>query len=99
MNKIAVIFHSGHGHTRHIASLVALQAAAPMAAGWAAGLLAVFWTASLSRSYLFDVTPTDVTSLSSASIVLLLSGGAGALLPMIRAMRLSPAEALRAGDA
>jgi predicted permease len=83
---------------RRIASLVAFEAAAPMAAGWVVGLLAVFWTASLSRSYLFGVTPTDLASVSSASIVLVLSGCAGALIPTVRAMRLSPVEALRAGE-
>jgi predicted permease len=82
---------------RRIASLVTVHAAAPMVAGWAAGLLAVFWTASLSRSYLFGVTPTDLMSVSSASIVLLLAGCAGAVVPTVRAMRLSPAEALRVG--
>jgi ABC-type antimicrobial peptide transport system permease subunit len=83
---------------RRIASLVALQAATPIGAGWAAGVIVVFWTTSLSRSYLFGVTPTDVASVSSASIVLMLSGCAGALLPKLRAMRLSPLEALRAGE-
>jgi hypothetical protein len=64
------------------------------------GLIAVFWTASLSRSYLFGVTPTDVASVSSASIVLMLSGCAGALLPMLASHRaVSAPDAARSSPA
>jgi putative ABC transport system permease protein len=60
------------------------------------GIVVSLATSRLFTSLLFDVRPTDPLSLGGACVVLLAVGGVAAYLPARRAMRIDPAQALRA---
>ena len=64
-------------------------------AGVAAGLLASLLASRALVSLLFDVSPTDLTTLGGASLVLLLAAVAAAYVPARRAARVDPFAALR----
>jgi putative ABC transport system permease protein len=67
-----------------------------VAIGIAVGLPAALLGALLLRSQLTGVPPTDPIAVTLALGVLLLSAGAAALIPALRATRVSPIVALRA---
>jgi predicted permease len=66
-------------------------------AGVAAGALAALWLTATLRSQLFGVAPTDPLTFLLAAILLLAIALLAALAPALRAMRISPAAALRSG--
>ena len=64
-------------------------------AGVAAGLLAALVTSQALASLLFEVSPTDATTLAFVSLLLLLVATAAAYVPARRAARVDPLVALR----
>ena len=64
-------------------------------AGVAAGLLATLLASRALVSLLFEVSPTDLTTLAGVSLVLLLVAAAAAGVPARRAARVDPLAALR----
>jgi ABC-type antimicrobial peptide transport system permease subunit len=48
------------------------------------------------EALLFEVRATDAPTLLAVAITLVLLGGASTLVPALRALRIDPAEALRA---
>jgi len=72
------------------------RALIPLAVGAASGLLVALGTSRLLTSLLFELSPSDPVSLAGALLILLGMGGAGALLPSLRALTVDPAESLRA---
>ena len=64
-------------------------------AGVAAGLLATLLASRALVSLLFEVSPTDLTTLAGVSLVLLLVAAADAGVPARRAARVDPLAALR----
>ena len=83
-------------HRSDIRGLVLRQAMAPVAAGIAVGLTVSYALTGLVRGLLTDVEPTDPVTLLAGSIVLLAATLAAAYLPVRRATRIDPADALRA---
>ena len=63
--------------------------------GVAAGLMATLVTSRALMSLLFEVSPTDLTTLAGVSFVLLLVAAAAACVPARRAARVDPLAALR----
>ncbi len=68
---------------------------APVALGVVLGVAAALVTGRALDRFLFGVSPLDPGSYLAAAGALLLAGGAGALIPAVRAARTSPARALR----
>ncbi len=66
-------------------------------AGIAVGLLASVFLVRLLRGLLFGIQPLDGWSMLAACGVLLLAGTLAALAPALRAVRIDPLAALRAG--
>ena len=64
-------------------------------AGVAAGLLATLVASRALVSLLFEISPTDLTTLGGVSFVLLLVAAAAACVPARRAARVDPLAALR----
>ena len=64
-------------------------------AGVAADLLATLLASRALVSLLFEVSPTDLTTLAGVSLVLLLVAAAAAGVPARRAARVDPLAALR----
>lgn len=77
-------------------AMVLLDGLVPVALGIVAGVALVFSLSRLVRALLFGVTPYDPLVLLAATLVLLLAGAAGCLLPARRAANIEPMEALRA---
>jgi ABC-type antimicrobial peptide transport system permease subunit len=67
----------------------------PVAVGVSAGVLLSLALAGAIRSFLYDVSPMDPSSLTTSAALLLLAGSLAALVPGWRARRVSPVEALR----
>ena len=59
------------------------------------GVVAAIWTAQFLTSLLFEIAPTDVTTLAGVAVLLLLVGVSAAWLPARRAARVDPLVALR----
>ncbi len=68
---------------------------APVSLGVVLGVGAALVTGRALDRFLFGVSPLDPGSYLAAAGALLLAGGAGALIPAVRAARTSPARALR----
>jgi hypothetical protein len=79
-----------------VAAMVARQGLTLTGAGIVAGVVLVLLSARFVRSLLFEVAPTDLTTLAGASGLLLLFAFAASLIPARRAARVNPTEALRA---
>jgi predicted permease len=79
-----------------VAAMVAKQGLALSGTGVAIGLALVLLTARFIRSLLFEVAPTDATTLAAASGVLLFFALLASWIPARRAARVNPTEALRA---
>jgi ABC-type antimicrobial peptide transport system permease subunit len=67
----------------------------PVAIGVASGIAGALALSQLLGRFLYGVAPTDPLSLSLAGLALLGAGVLAALLPGVRAGRVSPVEALR----
>ncbi|HYO12796.1 MAG TPA: ABC transporter permease, partial [Thermoanaerobaculia bacterium] len=63
--------------------------------GLVAGLVMAIGTVRFLQSFLFDVSPADLTTFSLASLFLLAAASLSCLVPAQAAMRLSPVVALR----
>ena len=59
------------------------------------GVVAAIWISRFLTSLLFEIAPTDVTTLAAVSASLLLVGASAAWLPARRAARVDPLVALR----
>jgi putative ABC transport system permease protein len=72
------------------------QAAVPIVAGIAGGLVLAGWAAKYVASLLYEIVPLDAPSFGAAAAVVLASGLIAALVPARRAGRVDPIVALRA---
>lgn len=78
-----------------VGSLVLRQSGILVAAGLVLGLVIVRLADRALSRVLFEVSPTDAASILSASLLLLVAALVACLPPVIRAMRVDPAEGLR----
>lgn len=90
---IRVALGATRAHVRHD---VLRRAARVTVAGAAIGLAITLAFSRFLAALLFEVEPTDPTSLTVAAALLLGVGCVAAYLPALRASRVDPAEALRA---
>ncbi|MGD2070804.1 MAG: permease, partial [Gemmatimonadota bacterium] len=81
---------------RAVVRMVMLEGLELVGIGVALGLVGGAVVAGLARGMLFGVSPVDPVALVGSTLVLLAAGGMAALLPALRAVRVSPLEALRA---
>jgi ABC-type antimicrobial peptide transport system permease subunit len=79
----------------HVLGLVLRQGMAPVAAGVAAGLLAALAVGRALAAFLYGVAPHDARTAAAAAALLLAAALAACVLPVRRALRVDPAEALR----
>ena len=79
----------------HAVRLITVDAGAPVLAGIAAGLACGVYLARFVAVLLYDVRPLAAGSLAWPIGVLLVTAIAAAIVPLLRALRLSPADALR----
>ena len=75
---------------------VIAQALGMAGAGAVAGLVVALGASRLLSTLLFEVSPTDPTSIAGALIVLLLVAVIAAYIPARRATQIDPVDALRA---
>jgi len=68
----------------------------PVALGIAAGLVAALWLSKFLASQLFHVTPQDPTTFAVIVALLVIVSGLAAFVPVLRATRIHPVDALRA---
>ena len=68
----------------------------PVAAGLVLGLVASYWTSRVWSSQLFDVSSTDPAIYAGVGVGVLLVALAATIVPVRRALRVSPIVALRA---
>jgi len=80
---------------RSVIWLVVKEAMAHTIAGLAAGIAAVLATSHIVRAMLYNVQPNDPFTMAAAVALLILVCAAAAWLPVRRATRLHPIEALR----
>ena len=80
---------------RQIVHLVVRGALGLAGAGVLLGVLAALATSQTLATLLYDVAPTDVTTLAAVSLLLLLVAAAAAFFPAQRAARMDPLAALR----
>ena len=78
-----------------VRNMVLRQALIVAGAGTAAGLVGAIAGSRLLTSMLFEIRPSDPTTLSMVSALLLLTAAAAAYIPARRATRIDPARALR----
>jgi predicted permease len=81
---------------RDVTRLVLRQAAVPLVAGLAVGLLAALALTRQLESLLYEIEPNDPATMATAVAVLLVVGLAAAYVPARRAARVDPVVALRA---
>ena len=93
--EIAVRVALGSGPAG-IARLVLRQGAGWMAAGLVSGMLGVVYVARLLRDLLYGVSPFDPLVLGAAIAMLAACATLALLMPLRRAMRVAPADVLRA---
>jgi putative ABC transport system permease protein len=79
-----------------IVQLVLTSAAKLTLVGWTLGILGALAASRLIRSLLFQVSPTDPFTLTSAALIMLLMSLLACVLPATRAASVDPIEALRA---
>lgn len=75
--------------------LILRQGLGPIVAGIAAGVLLALWGGRLARSFLYDISPSDPLTFTSAGVLLISVAMAAIYLPARRASRVEPAAALR----
>ena len=86
------------GATRaDVSRLVVMQGLRPALAGVAVGAVAAFFAARLLRTLLFGVTPLDPLTFALVPPALLAIAALACYVPALRAVRLDPTRALRAG--
>jgi len=72
------------------------QAAVPIVAGLAGGLVLAAWSSRYVASLLFGIVPLDVPSFAAAAAIVLASALIAAMVPARRAAHVDPIVALRA---
>jgi len=75
--------------------MVLWQGLGPVAAGIALGVAGAVAAARLLRSLLFEVAPTDPTTLLTVPVLIAVAAAAASLVPALRASRIDPAGVLR----
>ncbi len=80
---------------RHIVTTVGSPLGLAVACGLAAGFLASAALLRLTSALLYGVEPVDPVSYVAAALVILLCAALGATVPLLRALRIDPAAALR----
>lgn len=80
----------------HVAHLVLGRVGRLALIGGTLGAAAAFQIAGLMKSFLFGVEPLDVPTLTGTAVVIGLTALLGSLVPLTRALRVNPVEALRA---
>ena len=80
---------------RDVVRMVVRGAIGLAGSGVVLGALAAIWTSQFLASQLFEIAPTDVTTLVVVSLLLLLVAASAAWLPAQRAARVDPLVALR----
>lgn len=78
-----------------VLTLVIARGMLPVAIGVGAGIVGAVALSRLLGRFLYEIAPTDPVSLASAGAALLAAGILAALIPALRAGRVSPVEALR----
>ncbi|HEX3868036.1 MAG TPA: ABC transporter permease [Gemmatimonadaceae bacterium] len=81
---------------RSVAAMVTAQGLALCAGGVVAGLVLVALVTRFLRSLLFEIAPTDLLTLSTATALLVVFALLATWIPARRAARVNPIEALRA---
>ena len=82
--------------TAQVGGMVLLQSVRLAALGVALGLVGAWMATRALRALLYEVSPTDPVALGGTALVLLLVAALAGWVPARRAMRVDPAEALRA---
>ncbi len=86
------------GATRaDVCRLVVMQGLRPALAGVGIGIVAAFFAVRLLRTLLFGVTPLDPLTFAIVPPALLAVAALACYVPALRAVRLNPTRALRAG--
>lgn len=80
---------------RDIAILVLSQGLKPVALGLGCGFIVSLWTGRLLRAFLFEVRADDVATWLVTGFVVSVASTAACVVPMFRAVRLAPSQALR----
>jgi hypothetical protein len=80
---------------RRVVRTVVAETGAAAVLGAACGLGAAVYLSRFVAAFLFEVTPHDLWSLALPLAILLLASAAAASLPVLRATRIDPVEALR----
>jgi predicted permease len=80
---------------RHIIGSVGSRLGLAVGCGLAVGFLTSAALLRWTRALLYGVDPVDPISYALAAVFLVLCGGGGAALPLLRALRIDPATALR----
>ena len=78
-----------------VVRMVVVGAVVLAGSGVVFGVVAAVWTSQFLASLLFEIAPTDVTTLAGVAVLLLLVGASAAWLPARRAARVDPLVALR----
>lgn len=79
-----------------IRNLLVSDVLLPVGVGMAIGLLAAAWLSRLVASQLFRITPHDPLTYTAIALLFLVATSTAAIVPVRRATRVEPAEALRA---
>jgi ABC-type antimicrobial peptide transport system permease subunit len=79
----------------HVVTRVTAEMFTPCGLGSLLGVAGGLAFGRLLQSILFEVKPTDVTSVTSPLLVLGVSAAFAALPPIVRAVRIDPAQTLR----
>jgi len=80
-----------------VSRLVVMQGLRPALAGVGVGIVAAFFAVRLLRTLLFGVTPLDPLTFAIVPSALLAIAALACYVPALRAVRLDPTRALRAG--
>jgi predicted permease len=80
-----------------VSRLVVMQGLRPALAGVGVGIVAAFFAVRLLRTLLFGVTPLDPLTFAIVPPALLAIAALACYVPALRAVRLDPTRALRAG--
>lgn len=90
---VRVALGSGRGH---VLTLVLRGALELILGGTAVGAFAGMWSGFLLQEYLYGVYPVDVGALALAEILFVVAMLLACVIPLIRAMRVSPVDIMRA---
>jgi putative ABC transport system permease protein len=81
--------------SRHVRVVVVREAVLAAAGGAVAGLVMGRWAGRLMEHHLYGISPGDIASLVMAGLAMLGVVGLAAWIPANRALKVSPADALR----